>query len=130
MRTQTPDCERPSNGRDLSCGGIGIFIWIVPAVILAVTASLGGPYLVIVWPALLTFMGGACLVNARRCGRRHCFIVGPFFLMLAGLSLLYGLGIVPLGQHGWQWLLCVLLVGGCVLTCVPEWLFGKYVRPS
>ena len=32
------------------------------------------------------------------------------------LSLLYGLGIVPLGPQGWQWLTDVLLTGGCVMT--------------
>jgi len=26
-------------------------------------------------------MGGACLVNAVRCGRLHCYVTGPFFLL-------------------------------------------------
>ena len=107
---------------------MSILIWVVPAIILAITAGFGGPYLVVIWPVLLTFMGGACLLNAKRCGRLHCYITGPFFLILAVVSLLYGLGIVSLGPHGWQWLVDVLLIGGCVLTCVPEWLFGRYVR--
>src|SRR5258708_4709121 len=75
-------------------------------------------------------MAAECLVNARRCGRLHCFITGPFFLLLAGVSLLYGLGVLPLGPHGWQWLVNTLLIGGCVLTCVPEWLFGRYFPPG
>ena len=107
---------------------MSILVWVVPAIILAGTATLGVPYLVVIWPVLLAFMGGACLLNARRCGRLHCFITGPFFLILALVSLLYGLGILPLGQHGWQWLVDALFIGGCVLTCVPEWLFGKYLR--
>ena len=114
--------------RDLSCGRAGILIWIVPIVILTVTANLDGVYKVILWPLLLTFMAAACLVNARRCGRRHCYITGPFFLLLAVASLLYGLGVVQLGPHGWMWLVNILLVGGCLLTCVPEWLFGRYLR--
>lgn len=128
MDPKTQDCGCPPEKRDLACGGMSILIWVVPAVILAVTAGLGGPYLVVTWPVLLTFMGAACLLNARRCGRLHCFITGPYFLILALLSLLYGLGIVPLGPHGWQWLTDGLLIGGCVLTCVPEWLFGKYLQ--
>ena len=128
MEPQAPDCECPPKERDFACGGMSILIWVVPAIILAVTAGLGGPYLVVIWPVLLTFMGGACLLNAKRCGRLHCYITGPFFLILAVVSLLYGLGIVSLGPHGWQWLVDVLLIGGCVLTCVPEWLFGRYVR--
>jgi hypothetical protein len=128
MQTQEPGCECPPATRDLACGGMSLLLWIVPAVILAVTATLGGPYLVVVWPVLLTLMGAACLINAKRCGRLHCFITGPFFLILAGVSLLYGLGIVSLGPHGWQWLVDALLIGGCILTCVPEWLFGKYLK--
>ena len=130
MEPQAPDAGCPPNVRDLTCGGAGLLLWIVPAAILAATATLGGAYLVVLWPVLLTFMGVACLVNARRCGRRHCYITGPFFLLLAVLSLAYGLGILPLGPHGWQWLLDALFIGTCVLICVPEWLFGKYVRRS
>ena len=111
---------------------MNILIWIVPTIILVATVYVDKhiveSYLVVIWPVLLTFMGVACLVNARRCGRLHCFITGPFFLILAALSLLYGLGIIPLGMYGWQWLVYILVIGSCVLTCVPEWLFGKYVR--
>ena len=114
--------------QDLASGGASILLWLIPVIILAVTGGIGGPYLVIIWPVLLTFMGGACAINIKRCGRLHCYITGPFFLILAALSLLYGLGIVSLGPRGWQWLTDALFIGGCILTCVPEWLFGKYPR--
>ncbi|MDE2197040.1 MAG: hypothetical protein KGJ56_07610 [Gammaproteobacteria bacterium] len=130
MQTQSTHCEPTSHGRDLACGGFSILIWIVPTILLVAAVAMGGVYPVIAWPVLLVFMGGACVLNARRCGRLHCFITGPFFLLLAAMALLYGLGILPLGQHGWQWLVDVLLIGGCVLTCVPEWLFGRYIRHS
>lgn len=125
MKTQEPSQECAS--KDLACGR-NLLVWIVPGIGLVVAASLGGLVATVLWPLLLSFMGGACLLNARRCGRLHCFITGPFFLLLAGVSLLYGLGVLPLGPHGWQWLLSTLLIGGCVLICVPEWLFGRYVR--
>ena len=102
MKTQSIHCESTSHGRDLACGGFSILIWIVPTILLVAAAVVGGVYPVIAWPVLLIFMGGACLLNARRCGRLHCFITGPFFLLLAAIALLYGLGILPLGQHGWQ----------------------------
>ncbi len=59
-------------------------------------------YLVIVWPGLLTFMGVTCLVNARHCGRIHCYFTGPFFLVLAGVALCW----------------------------VPEWILGRYRSSS
>jgi MFS family permease len=129
MEAPAEDRKGITRRRDLSCGATGLLIWLLPIAILAVTAGLGGgAFRAVTWPVLLTLMGAACLLNARRCGRLHCFITGPFFLLLAALSLLYGLGIAPLGPHGWQWLLNILLIGGCFLTWVPEWLFGKYVR--
>jgi len=47
-------------------------------------------------------MGVACLLNALRCGRTHCYVTGPFFLILAGVALLYRIGILPLGARGWS----------------------------
>ena len=127
METQTPNREGDPKSHDLFRGGASLLIWIVPIIFLSIAASLGGTYATVLWPVLLVFMGAACLVNANRCGRRHCFITGPFLLILAAVSLLYGLGVLPLGAHGWQWLTDTLLIGGCALCCVPEWLFGKYV---
>jgi len=82
-------------------------------------------YFVIVWPTLLTFMGVACLLNARSCGRIHCYVTGPFFLLLAGVGLLYGLGVLPLGVPGWSTLSVALVIGSAVFICVPEWIFGR-----
>lgn len=121
MKTQKPNS-------DLFRSGVGILIWGVPVALLSVTANLGGLYPVIAWPLALSFMGAACLFNARRCGRLHCYLTGPYFLLLALLSLLYGLGIIGLGKHGWSNLSLALVIGGAVLICVPEQLFGKYVR--
>src|SRR5260370_31843786 len=112
MEPQPSDHGRPPNTRDLACGGVSILLWIVPAIILAVTAIHGGPYLVVGWPVLLTFMGAACLLNAKRCGRLHCFVTGPFLLLLAGLSLLCWLRVSPVRPRGWPWLVRRLLVCG------------------
>jgi hypothetical protein len=122
--------ETQKSNSDLFRGGASILLWVVPVAILSVTASLGGLYPVVAWPLALSFMGVACLVNARRCGRLHCYLTGPYLLLLALLSLLYGLGIMDLGKHGWSDLSLALVIGAAVLICVPEQLFGKYVRRS
>ncbi len=111
---------------DWASGPRGWLTWGVPIAILLATRSVGERYLVIVWPAMLTFMGVACGLNARRCGRIHCYVTGPFFLLLAGLALLYGMGVLPLGAHGWSTLAAVLIIGTIALICVPEWLLGRY----
>jgi len=115
------------NRGDLACGGAGLLIWWIPTVILVAAAFSNSSLLVVIWPTLLAWMGGACLVNAKRCGRRHCYLTGPFFLVLAVVSLLYGLQILDLGVYGWKTLAGILLVGSCALTCLPEWIWGRYL---
>jgi len=79
-----------------------------------------------IWTAALAVMGGACIANASRCGRIHCYVTGPFFLVAALATLLYGTGVIPLGANGWNLIGMAVLIGAIVLSCVPEVLFGKY----
>jgi hypothetical protein len=71
-------------------------------------------------------MGSACIANAARCGRLHCFITGPLFLLAALASLLASLDIVSLG---WGWI-GVGALGGTLLAHVPEWVWGRYLTTS
>ena len=82
----------------------------------------------VVWVAALTTMGIGCLVNALRCGRVHCYATGPFFLLVAAVTILYGFGIVRLGARGWNTIAIVTLVGGIALYYLPEVFFGSYRR--
>lgn len=76
-------------------------------------------------------MGLACLANAHRCGRIRCRLTGPFFLAMAGATLLHGLDILWLGPNGWIWLGVLLVVGGYgVLWLLPELIWGKYLGPG
>jgi len=74
--------------------------------------------------------GVGCLANAMRCGRRHCFYTGPFFLVMALGSLMYGFGVLPMGSSGWAMIGVTTLVGAVVLTYLPERIWGKYSRVS
>ena len=111
-------------------GGARTFLvlWGLPIAVLIVSGAVaGGAARPVAWPLALGWMGGACLLNAVRCGRLHCFITGPLFLGLGLLALLHGLGVVPLGDDGWRWLGGVTLVGGIGLTYAPEWIWGRYI---
>src|SRR5258708_25178722 len=88
-------CE-PTGRGDWARGTSFLLIWCLPIAILLLSAWMGGRFQIIAWPTLLTWMGAACLLNARRCQRLHCFLTGPYFLLLALSSLLYGLGVLPL----------------------------------
>ncbi|MHB8433092.1 MAG: DF family (seleno)protein [Candidatus Tyrphobacter sp.] len=79
-----------------------------------------------VWVGALTAMGLGCVANAFRCRRVHCYLTGPFFLAMAALSLLYGLGVLPLGKAGWNAIGLTTIVGALALCCISEALFGRY----
>jgi hypothetical protein len=112
----------------LSSRWLVLALFWLPAVAIAVTArsDFGGAWRTVVWPAALSILGAACVANALRCGRMHCYITGPFFLGMALVALLYGLGVVPLGGNGWKVIGLTILVGAIALCCLPELFFGKY----
>ena len=111
------------NENDLVTRKIALLLWYIPGALLLVGVfwSEGRVW---VWTPALAVAGIACLVNAARCGRLHCYFTGPLWLLGAMATLLRGFGIVPLP---WNWILYVLL-GGSLLAFVPEWVGRKYVR--
>lgn len=112
---------------DLSRSGMRNFLlWRFTPLVIIVTGFLGrSPWLEIAWTVSFAVMGVACLINARRCGRVHCYFTGPFFLLISVASLLRGLGIISVE---WAWIGGVALAGGIFLSCVPEWIWGKYTN--
>ncbi len=106
--------------------------WGIPTVALLVGIVLPAPVRTVVWSTALVWMGVACIVNALRCGRLHCYLTGPFFLLMAMIVALHGLGVLWLGPNGWWWLgLTLVVVGGGLLWYLPERLWGRYRgRPS
>ena len=101
-----------------------LLLWRVPAAAIALSAFLkDGSLKAGIWTAAFGQMGGACLLNASRCGRLHCFFTGPLFLLGALASLLRRLGMLPLG---WSQLGVAMLVGWGILGRLPEKLWGKY----
>jgi hypothetical protein len=103
--------------------------WGLPSAALVAAVFMAPATRTLVWTGALAWMGLACLANALRCGRLHCYLTGPFFLFMAGASLLHGLGILWLGPRGWLWLGLTIVVGGFgLLWYLPERLWGKYAR--
>lgn len=82
--------------------------------------------IVAILSAALFWMGAACVLNARRCRRRHCFYSGPIFMLGALAVLLVGLEIISLGEDG------LVIVIGVTLslalsTYLTEPVFGRYI---
>lgn len=85
--------------------------------------------IILILAGAFAWMGIGCLVNARRCKRRHCYLAGPVLLAGAAGILLVGFEIVDLGRDGLVYVTwgTFLLVG---LTFIPEAIWGRYVVAS
>lgn len=104
--------------------------WLPPIAMVATGNLHSVGWRTVVWTAALGVMGTACIVNAVRCKRVHCYITGPFFLIMAVVTLLYGLDIVRLGRNGWNLIGLTFLIGAIAFYYLPERFFGKYRKSS
>ena len=96
------------------------------AIVVAGAPAISNGWRTVVWTVALATMAVACIVNALRCGRVHCYVTGPFFLLMALVALSYGLGFLHLGGNGWDLLGLATLIGAIALWCLPEMFLGKY----
>jgi len=118
-----------SKSRDILSSRWRVFIlYWVPAIAIVVAGApaISSGWRTVVWTVALATMGVACIVNALRCGRVHCYLTGPFFLLMALTALSYGLGILHRGGNGWNLLGLMTLIGAIALWCLPEMFLGKY----
>ena len=129
----------PGTKGDLLGTRWAFLLWWVPVSLILIggvsfsigdTVILGTVSRTVLWVLGFAVAGASCLANAIRCGRLHCYFTGPLFLLLSAASLLYGLGLLPLGVHGWNWIGGVALGGTILFMCVLEQVFGKYTRPA
>jgi hypothetical protein len=108
---------------DLAGSKIAWLVWGVPTGAILLGACLAPPARLLLWSPSFLVTGAACLLNAARCGRLHCHLTGPLFLLAAAATVAVGLGWVPLS---WGWIGWAAL-GGTVLAFAAEWLAGQYV---
>ena len=107
---------------DLASRRIAWLLWGLPAVAIALGAVLDSGARTSVWTLAFLVAGLSCVANAGRCGRLHCYLTGPLYLLLAAATLLTGFEVVT---PRWGWIPSIALAG-TVLAFVPEWFRGKY----
>jgi hypothetical protein len=78
------------------------------------------------WIIALGWMGTACLLNAKQCGRTHCRYTGPYYLAMIAPVVLLGSGVVSGGIFAWLQTAGVILLGSMLLWRATERAWGKF----
>lgn len=104
---------------------IAFVLWKIPWVFIAIGMLWQAPR-DILWSIALAWIGGGCLANALRCGRVHCSVMGPSFLVLGLLSFAMTFGWLSFGWS-YVWGAAGLLV---LLAYLPEFFGLKYLRKA
>jgi hypothetical protein len=76
------------------------------------------------WIPALLVMAAACVGNAARCGRRHCYITGPVYLLAAVYVALSALNLAPMRAG----VFLFVVFGITAVACLTEGPFGKHKR--
>lgn len=117
--------------RDLSARAESfIAIWLAPIALASLVSILAADFVwaaPAAWTTALAWMGAACLLNARRCGRLHCYFSGPILLIGAVAVVALTLGALDLGAYGLTTTVAVALALAA-FTYGLERVWGKYRR--
>lgn len=121
-------CSQPTSScaqRDLVVSRSGLWFWGLPALLLLVGVFWGDARAPL-WSVAFLVGGAACVANAARCGRAHCYLTGPFYLGLSAVSALIGVRVI---SWSWWWVGATFLTG-TLLAYVSEFLGKRYVHGS
>jgi hypothetical protein len=120
------DANSRSAGDWVSNTRISLLAWWVPTIAILAALFVPEAVRVIVWTAALIWMGAACLLNARRCGRTHCRYTGPYFLLMIAPVLVLGFGLASTNIYGWLMLALFILGGAGIIWWVTERAWGRF----
>ena len=121
--SNSPRSVAPRQANDWAWAGKGLLVlWGLAAVALIVGDRLPSarPWL---WFTGFLVAGVGCVANAARCGRRHCYVTGPLFLLAAIYVALTGFHLVPMNETVFMGVLAVAVA----LACLSELILGRYV---
>jgi len=99
--------------------------WIPQAAIVA-GLFVPAPGRTVIWIVALTWMGTACILNARRCGRTHCRYTGPYYLAMIAPVLVLASGVMSVDSYGWLILAVFILAGSKIIWWATERAWGEF----
>ena len=103
-----------------------LLAWWIPKITILAALFAPVPVRAAVWTIALIWMGVACILNARRCGRTHCRYTGPYYLAMIAPVLVLASGMVAADFHGWLTLALLILTGGWIIWWATERMWGRF----
>jgi hypothetical protein len=82
------------------------------------------PARIVIWSVALLWMGTACILNGRRCGRTHCHYTGPYYLAM--ILPVLTLGFLSSSIYEWIALGVVIVSGSKFIWWATERAWGKF----
>jgi hypothetical protein len=115
------------NSRDwLNSPRTNALAWWIPKAVIVAGLLIPPPARTGMWIVALVWMGTACILNSRRCGRTHCRYTGPYYLAMIAPVLVLGSGVIPVDFYGWLLLAVLILGGSMIIWWATERAWGKF----
>jgi hypothetical protein len=92
-----------------------LLAWWIPQAAALVSLLVPVPARAAIWIVALIWLGTACILNAKRCGRTHCRYTGPYYLTMIAPVLVLGLGHVSAGFYVWLLMAVLILAGSKII---------------
>ena len=108
----------------LSSPPSSLVAWWLPQAAIVATLFVPVPVRTAFWLIALTWMGTACILNARSCRRTHCRFTGPFYLA----TIIPVLALSFVAYDFWWWLVlgAFIVLGDKVIWWATERAWGKF----
>jgi hypothetical protein len=113
--------QQSCKSSDLVLSWKAILLWCLPLIALIV-GSYWQRGRLLLWIAAFFVMGVACLVNAARCGRVHCYVTGPLSLLAIIYVIVAEFHLVPMNAGYFL----DSILGISILAFLVEIPLGRY----
>jgi hypothetical protein len=110
----------------LSSPRASVLAWWIPKGVIVAALFIPPPARAGMFIIALTWMGIACILNSRRCGRTHCRYTGPYYLVMIAPVLVLASGVISADSYAWLSLAVLILGGSMIIWWATERAWGKF----
>ncbi len=115
------------NSRDwLNSPRTNALAWWIPKAAIVAALLIPPPARTGMWIIALFWMGIACILNSKRCGRTHCRYTGPYYLAMIAPVFVVASGVISVDFYAWLALAVLILGGSMIIWWATEKMWGRF----